>query len=328
MKAWLLFQPGPWRAMRLGETAAPRPGPGEIRVAIHAVGLNPVDYKLARHGFSGWSYPFILGLDVAGVVDATGPDVEGWHPGDRVFYHGDLSKPGGFAEWAVTTAHTVARIPDSLSFVEAASLPCAGLTAYHALHRRLHIQAGQTILVQAGAGGVGGFAIQLAAHAGLRVVTTCSAVNADYVRELGAEVVIDYQAQDVKQVVLAATAGRGVDAVLESLGSAAATDVLELLAFNGGMACLSGLPDLSRLVPFTTSPSLHEVSLGGAHLAGDRPAQEDLARMAEQLVSLVAEGYIRPLPIHTIAWEDIPAGLDHLAEGHVRGKIVAEVKGG
>lgn len=328
MKAWLLPQAGSWRAMDLGETADPQPGRGQLRVVTYAVGLNPVDYKLAQHGFPSWRYPFILGLDVAGVVDATGPGVAGFHAGDRVFYHGDLSKPGGFAERAVTTAHTVARIPDNVSFVEAASLPCAGLTAYHALHRRLHIQAGQTILVQAGAGGVGGFAIQLAAHAGLRVFTTCSAVNADYVRELGAEVVIDYRAEDLKQAVLAASSGRGVDAILESLGSAAATEALELLAFNGGMACLSGLPDLGRLVPFTTSPSLHEVSLGGAHLAGDRPAQEDLARMAEELVALVADGPIRPLPIQTIRWEDIPTGLDRLADGHVRGKIVAEVKGG
>ena len=153
--------------------------------------------------------------------------------GDWVFYHGDLSKPGGFAEFAVTTAHTVARIPDSMSFVDAASLPCAGLTAYHALHRRLHVRAGQTILVHAGAGGVGGFAIQLAAHAGLKVLTTCSENNADYVRDLGAEVAIDYHTENLKEVVSAVTDGRGVDAILSSLGSEGATQDLDLLAFNG-----------------------------------------------------------------------------------------------
>ena len=157
MKAWLLPRPGSWRDMVFGDAPEPSPAQGDIRVAIHAVGLNPVDYKIARMGHPDWRFPHILGLDVAGVVDAIGSSVTQWQPGDRVFYHGDLSKPGGFAEFAVTTAHTVAHIPDGMSFVDAASLPCAGLTAYHALHRRLHVRAGQTILVHAGAGGVGGF---------------------------------------------------------------------------------------------------------------------------------------------------------------------------
>jgi NADPH:quinone reductase len=314
--------------MEIGETEAPHPGPGEIRVRTHAVGLNPVDSKLARGGYPTWRYPFILGLDVAGVVDALGEGVELWRIGDRVFYHGDLSKPGGFAELAVTTAHTVAAVPEQMSFVQAASLPCAGLTAYHALFRRLHVRAGQTILVQAGAGGVGGFAIELARHAGLRVLTTCSARNADYVRALGADLAIDYCGTDVKHAVLEATGGRGVDAIVESIGRDSATRCLEMVAFNGGMACVSGLPDLSGLPPFTVSPSLHEVSLGGAHLCGDRRAQEDLAAMADELAGLVATGAIGLLPIEVLWWEQIPDGLDRLAEGHVRGKIVAQVKSG
>src|SRR5512144_1034312 len=114
-----------------GEAPEPSPAQGDIRVAVHAVGLNPVDYKIARMGHPDWRFPHILGLDVAGVVDAIGASVSQWQLGDWVFYHGDLSKPGGFAEFAVTTAHTVARIPDGMSFVDAASLPW-GLTAYHA----------------------------------------------------------------------------------------------------------------------------------------------------------------------------------------------------
>jgi NADPH2:quinone reductase len=325
MKAWLLHQPGSWRAMTLGEVVQPRPGPGEIRVQTRAVGLNPVDFKLARSGYPAWRYPFILGLDVAGVADEVGEGVERWRPGDRVFYHGDLSKPGGFAELALAQAHTVAAIPAGISFAEAASLPCAGLTAYHALFRRLHVRAGDTILVQAGAGGVGGFAIELARHAGLRVFTTCSARNAEYVRALGAELAFDYRTADIKQAVLEATGGRGVDAVVESLGPESATRCLEMLAFNGGMACVSGLPDLSRLAPFTVSPSLHEVSLGGAHLRGDRQAQADLATMAEELAGLVVAGAIQPLPIEILPWEQLPDGLDRLAEGHVRGKIVVQI---
>jgi NADPH:quinone reductase len=226
----------------------------------------------------------------------------------------------------VTTAHTVARIPDGMSFVDAASLPCAGLTAYHALHRRLHVRAGQSILVHAGAGGVGGFAIQLAAHAGLKVLTTCSANNAEYVRNLGVEVAIDYHMANLKEVVSAATGGRGVDAILSSLGSERATQDLDLLAFNGGLACLLGLPDLTRLQPFTIAPSIHEIALGSAHLSGDKRAQDDLARMADELAALIIQGAVHLPPIEVIPWQEIPAGLDRLADGHVRGKIVAQVR--
>jgi NADPH:quinone reductase-like Zn-dependent oxidoreductase len=312
--------------MVFGDAPEPSPAQGDIRVAVHAVGLNPVDYKIARMGHPDWGFPHILGLDVAGVVDAIGASVTHWRPGDRVFYHGDLSKPGGLAEFAVTTAHTVARIPNGMSFVDAASLPCAGLTAYHTLHRRLHVRAGQSILVHAGAGGVGGFAIQLAAHAGLKVLTTCSANNADYVRGLGADVAIDYHTGNLKEVVRAATDGRGVDAILSSLGSERATQDLDRLAFNGGLACLLGLPDLTHLQPFTIAPSIHEVALGSAHLSGDKRAQDDLARMADELAALMIQGSVRLRVVEVIPWPEISAGLDRLADGHVRGKIVTQVR--
>ena len=130
MKALLLDQTGPVGDLRVGETPLPDPGAGEIRVKVHAVSLNPVDYKLAGRGHAEWAWPHILGLDVAGVVDAVGAEVRQFESGDRVFYHGDLSKPGGFAEYAVTTAHTTARIPDSVSYSEAAAIPCAGKLWY------------------------------------------------------------------------------------------------------------------------------------------------------------------------------------------------------
>jgi NADPH:quinone reductase-like Zn-dependent oxidoreductase len=213
-----------------------------------------------------------------------------------------------------------------MPFVDAASLPCAGLTAYHALHRRLHVGPGQSILVHAGAGGVGGFAIQLAARAGLKVLATCSANNADYVRDLGAEVAIDYHRGNLKEVVMAVTDGRGVDAILSCLGSERATQDLGLFAFNGGLACLLGLPDLTRLQPLTIAPSIHEVALGSAHLSGDKRAQEDLARMADELAALIIRGAVHLPPIEVIPWQEIPAGLHRLADGHVRGKIVAQVR--
>ena len=131
MRALILNEPGPVESLCVSDVSDPQPGPGEIRVQVAAVGLNPVDYKLAGRGNPNWCYPHVLGLDVAGTVDALGEGVTEWRVGDRVFYHGDLSKPGGFAELAITTAHTTAAIPDSVSFVDAAALPFdEGLSAY------------------------------------------------------------------------------------------------------------------------------------------------------------------------------------------------------
>ena len=134
----------------------PVPRDNEILVRVHAAGLNPVDYKVAASGHPAWTYPFTLGLDVAGTVVETGKSVTHLSPGDRVFYHGDFSKPGGFAEYAVTTAHTVSKIPGCITFSEAAALPCSGLTAYQALYRKIDMSGMESILIHGGAGGVGG----------------------------------------------------------------------------------------------------------------------------------------------------------------------------
>ncbi len=325
MKALVLDKPGSFDYLHLAEMPQPEPGPGEVRVQVAAAGLNPVDYKLMGGGHPAWRYPFVLGLDVAGVVDAIGPGVAGWQPGDRVLYHGNLARPGGFAEYAVTVAHTMARVPDAVSLTDAAALPCAGLTAYQAIVRRLHLQAGQSILVHGGSGGVGGFGVQLAAHIGAAVISTCSPRNADYVAGLGAQHVIDYHREDVTQRVMAITDGRGVDAVVDIVGRESATEALGLLAFGGGLACIEALPDFTRWHMFDRALSVHELTLGGAYGSGDRRAQDDLARMGAELVALVADGSIDPLISEVVALDAVPDALRRLQAGRVRGKIVAQI---
>lgn len=162
MKAVVIDRPGTPDTFRIAEMPIPEPEAGEVRIKVHAVGLNPADCKLAARGFPTWKYPFVLGLDVAGTIDLVGPEVTGWQVGDEVYYHANLSKSGAFAEYHVNMAHAIAPKPLDLPFPEAAALPCPGWTAYQALHRKLHIQTGQTILVHGGSGGVGGLAIQLA----------------------------------------------------------------------------------------------------------------------------------------------------------------------
>lgn len=325
MKALILDKPGPPSDWRMEDIPLPQPARNEVRIKVYACGLNPADYKIGQWGNPAWKYPFVMGLDVAGIVDALGEGVTGWQVGDRVFYHGDFTRPGGFAEYTLTRAHVIAPIPDGLTFVQAAALPCAGLAAYQSVFRKLHLQAGQTVLVQGGAGGVGGFAVQLAAHVGATVIATASARNFDYVKGLGAHHVIDYQTEDVKARVLDLTADRGVEAIINTVSQATTSTDLELLAFNGGIACVDSLPDFSYVRPFAKALSIHEIALGVAHLSGDYPAQEDLARMARELGALVAGGRISPPLIEPIPLEAVPDGLNRLAGRHVRGKIVAQI---
>jgi NADPH:quinone reductase-like Zn-dependent oxidoreductase len=326
MKAVVLDRPGSPETLYVAEMPDPQPGPGEVRVKVHAAGLNPADYKFAAWGFPGRKYPCIIGLDVAGTIDALGPDVTGWNVGDAVYYHADLSKPGGFAEWHVTTARTIAPVPKNLSFAEAAALPCSGFTAYQALYRKLHIQPEQIILIQAGAGGVGGFAVQLAAREGLQVISTCSKGNFEFVRQLGAAEVIDYNTEDVAARVMSITNGRGVDAIVDNVSSDSATAGLDMLAFGGGIACVVGLPDFSRLQSFSKGLSVHDVALGGAYLLGDEKARDDLARIGREFGSLVSENKINTLLTEAIGLEQIPDALVRLSQRHVRGKIVALIQ--
>ncbi len=326
MRALVIDQPGALDNLHLAELPVPEPGPGTLRVRVEAVGLNPVDYKLLMGGgHPAWIYPFVPGLDVAGVVDAVGPDVDGWQPGVRVFYHGDLSKPGGLAEYATIDARAAARIPDSVTSIAAAALPCAGLTAYQAVVRKLRVGPEDTVLIHGGAGGVGGFGVQLATRAGATVITTCSPHNLDYVQKLGAQYAIDYTHEDVSARVLEITGGRGVDAAVDVVSTASATEALLLLAFGGRLACVEALPDFRQWHMFDNGVTVHEIALGGAHASGDPRAIRDLARMGEELAALVAAGTIDPMVGDVVALDEVPNALHELAERHVRGKIVARV---
>ena len=324
MRALLLDRPGGPESLRLGEAPKPAPGPAELRIQVAACGLNPLDIELMQAGHPSWRWPHIPGLDVAGSVDAVGAEVRGFEVGERVLAHLDPARPGGLAEYVVADAQTVSRLPVAIDWVTAASLPCAAFTAWHCITRRLNLAEGQTLLVQAGAGGVGGFAIQMARHRGARVLATCSSVNLEHVSRLGAEP-IDYSRESVPERVLAMPRGRGVDAIVEAFGGAQAAADLGLLAHNGSMACLRGLPPLDKLPPRTLAPSLHEVFLGGAHLNGNRHARADLVRLGDEVLALLAGGAIRPLPIRAVAHVDAPAALAALATGHGRGKWVVRI---
>lgn len=325
MKALVLDRPGPVRDWRITNREVPMPDRGEVRVKVHAVGLNPADYKIAKWGNPAWQYPFVMGLDVAGTIDALGPGVETWQVGDAVYYHGDFTRPGGFAEYATIPAHVLAPKPRTLSFAEAASVPCSGFAAYQGLFHKLTLKPSYTVLIQGGSGGVGSYAVQLAAYARARVIAVSSAANHGYVRSLGATEAIDYQSEDVYARVLELTDGRGADVILNAVSQKTTTEALEMLAFGGHLVCIDSLPDLTRVRPFAKALSIHEIALGVAHLSGDRVAQEQLAQIGRELGALIDSGHIRPAPIRVIALEQVPDALEEIAGLHVRGKIVARL---
>src|SRR5579863_8960121 len=217
MKAILLTGHGGPEKLVYGDAPDPVAGPGEVVVDVHAASINAADYKVrlgggAYSGASQLNFPYILGRDFSGVVSALAPGVRDFAIGDAVFGVMDAGIEGCYAEKVKIAAAIIARKPEALDHAEAAAMALTSLTAIWALEDTAHLQPGETILIQGGAGGVAGFAIQLARHIGANVITTASARNHDYVRSLGADRIIDYNTEDFTQTVA------GADVVFDTVG--------------------------------------------------------------------------------------------------------------
>ncbi|MHA5023710.1 NADP-dependent oxidoreductase, partial [Streptomyces sp. SD35] len=226
----------------LQEADVPEPTVGEhdVLVRVEAAGLNPLDEKIRAGEFKQilpYKLPLILGNDVAGTVIRVGTAVRGFKPGDEVYARPHQDRIGTFAERIAIAEGDLALKPASISMEEAGSLPLAALTAWQALVERGKVRPGQKVLIHAGAGGVGSIAIQLAAHLGASVATTASASNADFVRALGADTVIDYRTQDFEQLLT------GYDLVLDSIGGETLEKSLRVLKPGGKAIGITGPPD-------------------------------------------------------------------------------------
>lgn len=312
-------------ALTLGEQPQPQPAADEVLVRVHAVGLNPVDYKLVEEGNTNWQFPHIFGLDVAGEVVTTGAAVTGFKAGERAFYHGDLTKNGGFAEYAVVKSYAVAKMPTGLSYEQAAALLCGAMTAYAAVYRKANLTNRHSVLIHAGAGGVGGIAIQLAKQIGLTVYTTVSARKRAFVQSLQPDHIIDYQTTDVTATIKELTQGLGVDLIINTIGSTEATADLQRLAYNGALVTIVGEPDLSHYDLGRYGQSVLSVNLGGAHQSHNPQQQADLATMATALGELVVTKKLDPMIDHVLSFEQIPQGLQALKQHLISGKLVARI---
>lgn len=311
MKAVQMDAYGGAEVLHLRDLAEPIAGPGEVVVEIHAASVNPIDWKI-REGFrreaAPLEFPHVLGLDFSGVVRETGPGpgpgpgMDDFAPGDEVYGVTEQNRQGAYADTIAVDAALLARKPASLSHAEAAGLALVGLTALAALEETTAIKAGETVLVHAGAGGVGGFAVQYASHMGATVISTARAANHDYVIGLGAERVIDYSAADF------ATAAGECDVVFDTVGGDVQARSFDALVPGG------------RLVHIARGPEGFEPPRTDVQFL--RPSVGRGRRQMERINELVDSGAVRPLEIIPMTLGEAGAAHDLSRTGHVRGKIV------
>jgi NADPH:quinone reductase-like Zn-dependent oxidoreductase len=307
MKAAFIERHGGPEVLKFGEMPDPVAASGEVVVDIVAASVNGADWKV-REGKSGQlsRFPYILGRDFSGVVAAVGEGVGDLRAGDEVFGVCDVGQEGAYAEKIAIKAAIVAKKPDHLSHVDAAALALAGLTAICTIEDTLKLKAGETILIQGGAGGVASFAIQLAKHLGGRVITTASASNHEYLREIGADEIIDYNAVNFSRVV------SDCDAVFDTVGGDVAQRSFTVLKPGGRAAFIASGPQAPK-------PDRDDVIALRPSVGRDR-------QHLERIVALVALGAVRPPSVTRYQLNQAAAAHKVSESRHFRGKLVFLVR--
>jgi 2-desacetyl-2-hydroxyethyl bacteriochlorophyllide A dehydrogenase len=316
MKAFVYERYGPPERLRMAEVDAPVPTADQVLVKVLAASVNAADWHVlrgrplfSRATLGLWRPKHrILGVDIAGRVEAVGPGVTRFQAGDEVYANLLDHGFGGFADYVAAPVGATAVKPANLSFEEAAAVPMAAVTALQGLRRHGELQAAQQVLINGATGGVGSFAVQLAKAAGAEVTAVTSTRNLELVRSLGADHVLDYTTTDF------ADGGRRYDRVLDTVGNRSVADLRRALA-EEGKAAVTG---------FTSVPKLLAVSLRGGKDVVQVQAHvttEDLERLGE----LVEAGRLRPQVERRYRFAELPAAIAYLEHGRARGKVVVEV---
>ena len=307
MKAAFIERHGGPDVLKFGDMPDPVAAAGEVVVDIVAASVNGADWKV-REGKSGQlsRFPYILGRDFSGVVSAAGAGVTDLRVGDEVFAVCDVGQEGAYAEKIAIKAPIVAKKPGQLSHVDAAALALAGLTAICTVEDTLKLKAGETILIQGGAGGVASFTIQLAKHLGARVITTASVSNHEYLRKIGADEIIDYNAVDFTRAV------KDCDAVFETVGGDVASRSFAVLKPGGRAAFIASGPQAPK-------PDRGDVVALRPSVGRDRPHLERIA-------ALVAQGAVRPPEVTRYQLSEAVAAHRVSESRHFRGKLVFLVR--
>lgn len=308
MKAVRIHTYGGVETLRYEDAPRPEPAADEVLIAVHAAGINPVDWKI-REGHLGEDeqrIPLILGWDVSGVVESVGSDVTAFEVGDEVYSRPEITKPGAYAEYIAVSASEVAHKPKTLDHWEAAGVPLAGLTAFQALFEHAELKRDERVLIHAGAGGVGHFAIQLARDAGAYVIATGSAGSQDLIKRLGADEFVDYTAARFEEVV-----GK-VDVVFDTVGRETTDRSFDVLDRGGRLVSVAGQPDAERAEREGITASWFMV----------QPNAEQLTKLA----GLIDGGQVDVVIAETFPLAEVAAAHERSAEGHVHGKLVLKVR--
>jgi NADPH:quinone reductase-like Zn-dependent oxidoreductase len=307
MKAVRMHDYGKADVLVLEDAPRPQAKPNEVLVKVHAAGVNPVDWKIRAGSFgkAKAQLPLILGGEIAGVVESCGADVKGFKPGDEVWALLSLARWGGYAEYAVVPESELAKKPKGMDFVHAAGVPLAALTAWQALVDTAGLKEGQTVLIHAGAGGVGHFAIQIAKAKGAKVIATASANHLAFLKELGADVTIDYKAQKFEDVA------KDVDVVLDSIGGDTQARSLGCLKKGGFLVSIVQPP---------VKKKLDELGVRGAIMLVKADVKE-----LDLLAQLIEAKKLKCVVSETVPLAEAKRAHELSETGHTQGKIVLQV---
>ncbi|MFL5104430.1 MAG: NADP-dependent oxidoreductase [Xanthobacteraceae bacterium] len=306
MKAAFIDRYGGPEVLQYGDLPDPVAAPGEVVVDVHAASVNGADWKVRVGQYKQARFPFALGRDFSGVVSAVGASVDDLKVGDAVFGVLEAGQEGAYAEKVAVKAAIVARKPAALPHVDAAALALTGLTAMSAIEDTLKLKAGETILIQGGAGGVASFAIQLAKHLGARVITTASAANHAWLRELGADQVIDYNATDFRKAV------SNVDAVFDTVGGDVAMQSFAVLKPGGRAAFIASGAQAPK-------PDRSDVT-------SLRPAVGRARAPLERIAELHRRGAVRSPPVRLFKLSEAAEAVRISKGRHLKGKLVLELR--
>ena len=333
VKAFILDRYGAADHVRAAEMPEPEVREDDVLVEVHAAGLNLLDSKIRNGEFKlilRYRLPLILGHDVAGVVARVGSRVRRFRPGDEVYARPADGRIGAFAEFIAINEADVAIKPKALTMEEAASIPLVGLTAWQALIEKAHLTRGQKVFIQAGSGGVGTFAIQLAKHVGATVATTTSGANVEWVKGLGADVVIDYKKDDFETIL------HDYDVVLNSQDGATLDKSLRVLRPGGRIISISGPPDpeFAREIgsPLYLQLAMRALSFGIRRRARRRGVGYSFLFMKahgaqlREISALMDAGLIRPVVDRVFPFDSTHEAMAYVEAGRARGKVVVKVR--
>ena len=333
MKAFIIDRYGSKDGVRLAEMAQPELREDDALVQTHAAGVNPLDAKIRDGEFKSilpYPLPLILGNEVAGVVVRVGSRVRRFKPGDEVYARPGKDRIGTFAEFIAIKEDDLAHKPRVLSMEEAASIPLVGLTAWQALIERAQLKKGQKVLIHAGSGGVGTFAIQLAKHVGAFVATTTSTANVEWVKRLGADVVVDYKKDGFEKIL------HDYDVVLNSLDGKTLEKSLQILKPGGKLISISGPPDPDFAKELGSSwvlgPVMRLLSYRIRKKAKRRGVSYSFLFMKasgnqlREIGALIDSGAIRPVVDREFAFESTKEAMAYVETGRAKGKVVVKMR--